>query len=154
RGYLTQSLLTEVGVNSVFAGDVAFYEPRFDGRTFRAMEQVSRIAVSDPHYSPEYKDSFLYLIASLRRLLPGAEIDLLIHGKNEEVLPMAEEAGIRAIEIYKEGGLNHYDDYDLHAGYRIHGHVSALSRRIPSYLLEQDDRGTDYGATFSRRISF
>jgi hypothetical protein len=153
RGILTQALLAQLGIASTFAGDVAFYQPDFGGRRFQSPDRIDRIAVSDPHYTPEYRYNFLHLVRTLREIFPGARIDLLIHGHNDEVIPIAAEAGIEAIEMYRHRGLSHYDDYDLHVGYRIHGHVSALSRRIPSYLLEQDDRGIDYGSTFSRRIS-
>lgn len=46
-----------------------------------------------------------------------------------------------------------YDNADLHVGFRVHGHVSALKRRVYSYLLEQDGRGCDYGLTLSKNIS-
>ena len=154
RGYLTQAFLKEIGVTSTFAGDVAFYEPRFSSRTFRPLPRVTRIAVSDPHYAEEYRDSFMHLIAKLRSIFPAAQIDLLVHGHNDGIAAIAQRAGVPVIELYKEHGLDHYDTYDLHVGYRVHGHVSALARRKPSYLIEQDDRGTDYGATFTRRVSF
>lgn len=153
RGILTQALLTQLGIESTFAGDVAFYQPDFASRQFQSPHRINRIAVSDPHYTSEYRDNFLHLVRMLRDVFPGAQIDLLIHGRNDEVISIAADAGVEAIEMYRHRGLSHYDDYDLHVGYRIHGHVSALSRRIPSYLLEQDDRGIDYGSTFSRRIS-
>src|SRR5690606_28726144 len=50
-------------------------------------------------------------------------------------------------------GLDRYDDYDIHIGYRVHAHVSMLKRRKPSYLIEQDGRGIDYGLTLERKIS-
>jgi hypothetical protein len=154
RGYLTQRLLEELNVRSEFAGDVAFYQPLFSARRFEPLSSVTRIAVSDPHYAEEYGNSFRYLIAGLRKQFPDASIDMLVHGVNEPARALAQQADVPFVEMYLRDGLSTYDRYDLHVGYRIHGHVSALSRRIPSYLLEQDDRGSDYGAAFSRRISF
>ena len=46
-----------------------------------------------------------------------------------------------------------YEECDLHVGFRVHGHVSALKRRKLSYLLEQDGRGVDYGLSLSRRLT-
>jgi hypothetical protein len=153
RGCFTQSLMAQLGIKTTFAGDVAFYQPEFAERRFQPPSSISRIAISDPHYTDEYQASFKYLVQSIRNLFPAAKIDLLIHGRNPAVIPLAAAASVPAIVMSEQRGLAHYDDYDLHVGYRIQGHVSALARRIPSYLVEQDDRGTDYGATFSRRMS-
>lgn len=153
RGLVTQSILDEMNVPCTFAGDVAFFEPRFTDRKFEPMERVRRVAISDPHYAPLYRDSFLHLVKRIKSLFPQARIDILVHGVNDEFMPIAREAGVDIFKLYDKYGLDHYDRYDLHVGYRVHGHVSALSRRKPSYLIEQDDRGTDYGTKFSRRIT-
>lgn len=156
RGVLTQRFCEDLGIrHTTMEGDVAFIDSRFRDRVFSPPKNISRIAISDPHYSESFTESLEHLLKSLKHLFPEAQIDLLIHGVNEVIEEKATEVGLETINIYKDSqnGLDSYDDYDLHVGYRVHGHVSALSRRIPSYLLEQDGRGCDYGLTISRRIS-
>ncbi len=36
--------------------------------------------------------------------------------------------------------LAFYDNIDLHVGYRLHGHISFLRRRKPSFLIAEDSR--------------
>lgn len=156
RGVISQYLLRDAGCENVrFGGDVCFYDPRFDARVFRPVERVRRIAVSDPHHSIRYRKSFATLCHGLRRLFPKAEIDLLMHSKNWVIEQLAADLSlpVRKLFVSPEGALDLYDDYDLHVGYRVHGHVSALKRRKPSYLLEQDGRGADYSLTLDRNIS-
>ena len=88
-------------------------------------------------------------------MFPNAEIDVLLHGINPIIEQHCSKQAIRCLKIYedKEKGLDIYDNYDLHVGFRIHAHVSALSRRKYSYLLEQDGRGNDYGLTIERKLS-
>jgi hypothetical protein len=156
RGALTQSTCSAMGiVNARMCGDIAFFDPRFDARRFTLRQEVCRIAISDPHYAVEYVESLGRLIERVRVIFPQAEVDVVLHGENEIARAAAYQHDIGIVEIYRdlEHGLDAYDEYDLHVGYRVHGHVSALCRRIPSYLLEQDGRGCDYGLTLSRRMS-
>ena len=43
--------------------------------------------------------------------------------------------------------LEFYDNCDLHVGYRLHGHISFLRRRLPSVLTGKDGRGYGFNAT-------
>lgn len=158
RGALSQAFCKRNGIkNSIFTGDVAFFDSRFNDRLFQPVEKkmITKIAISDPHYSHLYIYSFIYLINSLKQLFPNAEIQLLQHGKSPLIEEKCQELGVSINQIYKnpDSGLDEYDKFDLHVGYRVHGHVSALKRRIPSYLIEQDGRGNDYGSTFSIKCS-
>lgn len=152
RGLLTQAFCRHHGLlNATFSGDVAFFDPRFDRRVFREMRAIDRIVISDPHYAQDYAAAFRSLVRGLRDLFPNARLDCALHGKTPltEALAREMEIGVRPIYTTPEDGTGAYDDYDLHVGFRVHGHVSALQRRIPSYLLEQDGRGADYGLTLN-----
>lgn len=141
--------------NATHSGDIAFYDKRFDERRFSKINKVSRIVVSDPHREKLFLPVFYKLVEELRRVFPGASIDVNLHSRNDLIKRQGEEAGLRVNEIYRnpESGLDSYDQYDLHVGFRVHGHVSMLKRRRPSYLIEQDGRGRDYGLTLNRRMS-
>lgn len=155
RDELTQYFLELNGIEATFTGDVAFYSGDISSLRFGAPDRIDLIAISDPHYSEWYIDSFRTLVLGLRRLFPLARLELFLHGVNDGAVKLAVSEGIEYKSIYKDKdyGLSAYDRVDLHIGYRVHGHVSALSRGKPSYLLEQDGRGAGYGITFARRIS-
>ncbi|WP_299948742.1 polysaccharide pyruvyl transferase family protein [uncultured Microbulbifer sp.] len=156
RGALTYSACKFLGLEkSVLSGDIAFFDDRFKNRRFDAPVKIRKIAISDPHYVSVYEESFNYLVSRLRNIFPNVEIHLLLHGKNDEAVKLARKADVLVEQIYRdsENGLDKYDNYDLHVGYRVHGHVSMLVRRHPSYLLEQDGRGCDYGLTFHCKTS-
>ncbi|WP_158860024.1 polysaccharide pyruvyl transferase family protein [Lunatibacter salilacus] len=155
RGLLTQKFCNFNGlINAKFGGDIAFFDKRFLNRKFKSINSVKRIAISDPHYSSLFLESLQYLVTSLNNLFRSAEIEILLHGKNQIVEEFSFKNGIKCRKIYLEqDGLDAYDDFDIHVGYRIHGCVSMLKRKKISYLLEQDGRGIDYGITFPIKIS-
>lgn len=156
RGYLSQSFCEFHKYNKVeFTGDIAFYDKRYTNRIFETNFEIKKIAISDPHYSGAYMLSLKELIAELKRTFTKAEIIVIIHGENKKVEKFCQSNGVKFINIYLdlEKGLDVYDEFDLHIGYRVHGHVSALKRRIPSYLLVQDGRGFDYQLSFNINVS-
>lgn len=155
RDYLTQTICRRLGLrNARFSGDIAFFngssEPRFD-----VNRAIRRIAVSDPHHHNIFKDSFCVVIRGIKQLFPEAEIVVALHGVNPGVEETAKELSVPFKRIYenRENGLDFYNDVDLHVGFRVHAHVSALGRRKLSYLIEQDGRGAGYGLTINGRVS-
>lgn len=156
RGVLSQAFCSAKNLTNVtHSGDIAFYDSRFSERKFQNKSQINKIAISDPHYGALYLESMGKLIVDLKKLFPKAKLTILRHGKNPAVEKFCIENEIQFKNLFldKDNGLDEYDQFDLHVGYRVHGHVSALKRRMPSYLLEQDGRGCDYGLTLNRRIS-
>lgn len=158
RGVLTQRFCSSLHLSRVkFSGDIAFFDERFNDRKFPVLEKdrIREIAISDPHYPKHFMQSADNLVNNLRRLFPQARISFLIHGVNPDVENYCRANNVQFLRIYEdiENGLDNYDRYDMHVGFRVHGHVSSLKRRIPSYLLEQDGRGCDYGLTIGAKIS-
>jgi len=156
RGVLTQEFCNHHGLsNFKFSGDVAFYDSRFSNRSFRYNNEIRRVVISDPHRSDVYLDSLSALYKGMRSLFPSASILIAQHGIDERLVKFCTERDMRLIKIYNErdSGLDIYDEVDIHVGFRVHAHVSALKRRVYSYLLEQDGRGCDYGLTMRRKIS-
>ncbi|WP_035580509.1 MULTISPECIES: polysaccharide pyruvyl transferase family protein [unclassified Halomonas] len=156
RGVLTQFLFSYLGMkNAMLDGDVAFYSPERQGLSFRVGDKkVRKIIISDPHYASSYIESFIVLYSGVVSIFPMADVEVCLHGINPDVENFCIENGLKCNKIYElNNGLNVYDSCDLHIGYRVHAHVSALSRRKFSYLIEQDGRGADYGATITRKIS-
>ncbi|NLS11060.1 polysaccharide pyruvyl transferase family protein [Nesterenkonia sp. MY13] len=156
RGVLTQEFCRQLGLSkSRFEGDLAFYEPGRHGLPVTRPSQINTILVSDPHRAPQYMESFDALISGLMRMFPKASIKVVLHGLNPEIADYCASKWIECEPIFEdpEEGLAAYERGDIHVGYRVHGHVTALKKRKPSYLLEQDGRGTDYGLTMSRRLT-
>lgn len=155
RGYLTQEFCQGSGFESQFSGDIAFFDKRFENRIFESGREIRKIAISDPHHAAVFLRPFKLLLERVRSIFPKAEISLVLHGVNPDVEAYCKSAGVKVEPIYenRSSGLDIYDEYDLHVGFRVHAHVSALVRRKYSYLLEQDGRGFDYGLTLERKIS-
>ncbi|MGM0601489.1 MAG: polysaccharide pyruvyl transferase family protein, partial [Candidatus Rifleibacteriota bacterium] len=154
RGILTQYFCDKIGMKSAeMTGDVAFSNYADPVFTFR--KKIKKIAISDPHNPNFYIDSMANLYKGLVTSFPDAQVEFFIHGVNPVVKELCQRNNIPFRELYKEpdSGLDNYSDIDLHAGFRVHGHVSALSKGIYSYLLEQDGRGVEYGLTLNQRMS-
>lgn len=156
RGVLTQNFCRNIGIGQAeLDGDVAFYDHRFDGRKFVSGKDIDRVLISDPHRASAYLPALKVLYEGVSELFPKANISVVQHGVNDAVGEFCRSNRIDCVKIYedKNMGLDIYDEADLHLGFRVHGHVSALKRKKYSYLLEQDGRGCDYGLTLDRKIS-
>lgn len=156
RDYLTQQFCIENGLkNLFFSGDIAFFNPACSHLNFSPRKKIERIAVSDPHCPSKFLRSFALLIKLLKNIFCNCEVVVFIHGRNDIIESYCHRSKTEFRKLYmnKDHGLDLYSDIDLHVGYRVHGHVSALTRRKPSYLLEQDGRGCGYGLTLNRKIS-
>ncbi|TRO42104.1 polysaccharide pyruvyl transferase family protein [Pseudomonas sp. ALS1131] len=156
RGYLSQSFCAHHNLfNAKFSGDIAFYDTSRCELKFEPWRPIRKIVISDPHKGGVYAKSLSLLYRGLVGIFPDSEIVVAAHGENKELKKFSSDHGVPVIDIYrdKESGLEIYSSADLHVGFRVHAHVSALSRRRYSYLLEQDGRGCDYGLTLDRKIS-
>lgn len=156
RGGVSQEFCKRAGLdNAVFNGDVAFYDKKIDEINFKQGAQCKNIVVSDPHRAAGYLEGMHVLIDGLKAIFPDANIVVAQHGVNKVVEDFCKKNSIQIEKIYEDkySGLKIYEEADLHVGFRVHAHVSALKRKKYSYLLEQDGRGCDYGSTIERKIS-
>ena len=156
RGVLTQMFCDYHKLtNTSFSGDIAFFDQRFKERVFSEQRNISSIAISDPHYGKYSIKSLELLVSQLKNTFPEASISCILHGKNKLIEDFCSSKNLKIERIFKESntGLDIYDNFDLHVGYRVHAHVSTLMRRKPSYLLEQDGRGADYGLSIEKKCT-
>lgn len=156
RGYLSQEVCYRLGLKKFgFSGDVAFFDSSREKEKFKPHREIKKIVISDPHREGQYLGSFESLYEGIIGVFPGAKVLVAQHGVNHGINDFCKYQNIETVKIYEnpDVGLNIYDDADLHVGFRVHAHVSSLSRRVYSYLLEQDGRGCDYGLTINRKIS-
>lgn len=153
RGVLTQRFLKRHDIhNAEYCGDVAFGTTR---RAFRKTSNVRKILVSDPHHEARFVEVFQDLVEGLQDLFPEAEIMCARHGISGQIESTCSALGVSVLPLYEgvEALRLAYEDCDLHVGFRVHGHVAALNQGKPSFLLEQDGRGADYGLSLGLRIS-
>lgn len=122
-------------------------------KSFRAPSRYRRIVVSGPGRTWKEAVSVLDLVASV---FPKAEKVLSFHrgvgpgrltGLREGIRNLilrraALRRGYRILDMaYSAKGLEVYQDFDLHIGYRVHAHIDFLSRRKASVLYYEDGRG-------------
>lgn len=156
RGSLTQTLCMRIGLDRAeFSGDIAFFSDSSCSASFERARPIRRIVVSDPHRPKVYMPALSTLVRGLQDLFPDAGITIAQHGVGLAVEEFCKANSVGSAQIYKnpESGLDIYEDADMHVGFRVHAHVSALKRGKYSYLLEQDGRGCDYGLTLGRKVS-
>jgi hypothetical protein len=156
RGGVSQEFCRRVGLDKArFSGDIAFYDKKYNGVVFEKNTEIRKIVISDPHRAAAYIKPMGILIDELRNAFPDAKLLVAQHGVSKEIEGLCETKNVKIVKIYAErySGLDVYDQADLHVGFRVHGHVSALKRRKYSYLLEQDGRGCDYGVTIEKKVS-
>jgi len=154
RGVLSQAFCENNGLGKAsLDGDVAFYSQ--GDISFEVGKKIRKVVISDPHRAGAYLGPFVELYRGVTRIFEDAQIVVALHGKNKIIEAWCKENDALYERIYEDryGGLDLYDSADLHVGFRVHGHVSALKRGVYSYLLEQDGRGCDYGLTIDRKIS-
>lgn len=154
RGALTQSFFNYHGMSKAkFGGDVAYY--RTENEHTELKTSIEQIVISDPHNAKRYMRSFKTLLSEIETIFPLAKVIVALHGVNHAIESYCNNKSIQVNKIYENPafGLDVYKKADMHVGYRVHGHVSALRNNKISYLLEQDGRGCDYGLTMNERIT-
>ena len=150
RGRLTQWVLEELELEKpTYSGDIAFNQPKVRQR-FSTTTAVRHVGISSPHRPRNYVKALRQLLEGSRRIFPDALHSLYVHGQDADLALLKNLPDVEVRDLYEspEKAFVEYESLDLHIGFRVHGHVSALVRGIPSYLLEQDGRGADYGASF------
>ncbi len=158
------TVLRNSGVEGVLTGCPVWYDLDHLGEPLRAPSKVERVVFTPPQQELFYEQSRA-ILRSLRALLPAAEIIVAFHRgiEADEETPAAAAAGLKeyaafarsiGCEVrdvsYDLARIGFYEECDLHVGYRLHGHLYFLSKRLPSVLLEEDGRGR--GASETLRL--
>jgi hypothetical protein len=124
-------------------------------KNFTSLKNVDHIIFSTGAKQVLWKQS-IQLLREIKKEFPEAKITVSYHrgifpGKQT---PLRKGLSYTLIAIYaKVLGLEakdvssdlqkiaFYENCDLHIGYRVHAHLDFLSRRKPSYLINEDGRG-------------
>ena len=155
RDHLSLAVLARNGIPGVMTGCPVWYDLDCLGNALRIPVEVRRVVFTPPEQQLFHGQS-REILRGLRRLLPDAEIVVAFHRGIEadsqtppktaailtEYAAFARSLGCLVEDVsYDLSRIAFYDACDLHVGYRLHGHLYFLSRRLPSVLLEEDGRG-------------
>jgi len=159
RDHLSLEVLRRNGIDGVMTGCPVWYHLDSLGTPLRIPSEVRRVVFTPPEQEVFHQQS-REILYGLRAMLPAAEIVVAFHrgiAADAQTPPaaaallaryaaFARDLGCRVEDVsYDLERIAFYNDCDLHVGYRLHGHLYFLSRRLPSILLEEDGRGR--GAT-------
>ncbi|MFN0058776.1 MAG: polysaccharide pyruvyl transferase family protein [Planctomycetota bacterium] len=156
RDSATVEVLRNHGVHGAqLLGCPAWFEPRSWDQPLCVPKTINRI-VYTPAEAPLFADQSVAVLCWIRNRFPEALITCSFHrgwvvDVHTEALPAASASRIRAAALQlgvecvdisgSVAGLERYDDYDVHIGYRVHAHLRMLALRRPSWLIAEDSRG-------------
>lgn len=152
RDIYTKRILQRHGFDDVsLVGDLAWYHEDYLGEEMRIPDEINRVVMTTPH-NGHYLDQAINLLDMLIDEFCGADIICSFHSSlsqsDRELKTVAEQRGIDVVlASHDTENIEFYDECDLHVGYRLHGHLSFLRRRLPSVLIGEDGRGNGFNAT-------
>jgi len=165
RDVITKQILENNGIKNVnMTGCPVWFDQKYIDQDFKYPEKVKRIVVTAPA-SQNLAFQTIGLLDLIRSKFKQAQLYLSFHRGIFPGLSTPPRKGIAymlealagKIKGYKikdvSGSLNNisfYNDCDLHIGYRVHAHLLFLSKRKPSYLINEDGRGY----AFSQSLEF
>lgn len=158
RDYITKMILELHGFdNVVMTGDPAWYDLDSIDLNFQQPQNIKTIVFSTPAQAAFFSQS-VSILKGLRKMFGNANIVCAFHhGWGEEENLLIPDASVREYQKLKDICTNNgfksislaanldlfqsiYEHADLHIGYRLHGHLFRLSRKKPSFLIEEDGR--------------
>ena len=152
RDIYTKRILKRHGYNDVtLVGDLAWYHEDYMGESMRVPESIDHVVMTTPH-NGHYVDQAKALMDMLASEFPDATLTCCFHSSlsssDKQLRTAAKKRGFEIVlASHDTDNLSFYDDCDLHVGYRLHGHISFLRRRLPSVLIGEDGRGNGFNAT-------
>jgi len=155
REYFTCQILANHGItNTVMGGDCAWYDTACIGKQMKRVKNVEKLVFTTP-YLPLYLDQAKKIINMLTSLFPKATKYCSFHAgldviqTDRELADYAKKQGFEVKDVSNDiKKIEFYQGCDLHVGYRCHGHLAFLRKRIPSILLHEDGRGVGFSYSF------
>lgn len=151
RDHLAQSIMAQNGIPAITVGDCAWYHLDSVGKAMRRPTDIRKIVVTTPHNNKLGAQS-IHLMDKLTELFPSAFLTLSLQSKaTAHLAPVIDHAKTKGHEIIEAAGdvtvFDRYEDFDLHVGHRLHGHIGFIRRRIPSVLLVEDARSRGFSVS-------
>lgn len=144
RDQLIVDMLRKHHVPAFYCGDLALYDEGVIGSEFSPPEKIRSIAFTVQH-KPKFIPQSFEILRLIKAEFPEAELYVVHHSQvnknSQQVSDYAKSIGYSERDLSGEvSNLDLYNNVDLHIGYRLHGHISFLRRRKPSFLLIEDSR--------------
>jgi len=153
RDIYTRNILERHGFNNTtLVGDLGWYHEDYMNTEMRVPDSIEDIVITTPHRS-HYERQAKRLMDVIIEEFPDTDVTLTFHSRvnlphEKNLRQAAKKRGFDIVYAsHNTEYLKFYDDCDLHVGYRLHGHLSFLRRRLPSVLLGEDGRGNGFNAT-------
>jgi hypothetical protein len=166
RDVLTEKILKNSGIeNTVMTGCAAWYYLPLVDKPFVASATIRRVVVTSPAKNANLVQA-VHVLRLVKKVFPDAERFLVFHrgilpdkhttiktgALNVQLAVQGYLNGYRVLNAsYSTKGLGFYQDCDLHVGYRVHAHLSFLSYRKASILLQEDGRGLGQSLTLGTK---
>lgn len=160
RDNLTYQVLERSGLKrTIMTGCPAWYDLNYihQNNLFTAPEEgkINKIAISDPGNVANIQLAANIVALCKKRYKPDVIVFVFHRGWNKDKYTSDDVASkqqvlrdwlvdnnVKVVDAsYSSKGFTEYDDSDLHIGFRVHAHIYCLSRKLPSFLIEEDGRG-------------
>lgn len=142
RDKYTQQFLYNNDIKCDCIGDLALYDVNKIGKQIYDTK-INKIAISLPHN--QYHYNYCSILKHEIENIFDIHVDLITH----QYLKYKHDKNIVDLSgSYKN--LEHYNDYDMHIGFRLHGHLWFLRNRKISFLIAEDGRGWGHLRSFDK----
>lgn len=164
RDKLSKQVLTANGIINVSnTGCPATYDFNRVNTEFIPPGSLGKIVVTAPAKARSFVPAEK-LVVQIAKMFPSAHRVLSFHrgiykdehtslieeANNVSLKNVAEENGFAIVDSsYSVNKINFYEGFDLHVGFRVHGHLNFLSLRKPSILISEDGRGIGQDMNFN-----
>ena len=142
RDVFTKFVLDKNGREKVeLTGDLGCFNFGNPIQKIRHPSEIKKILITTGH-QPDYNNQMLDIVSYLVKKFPKAEIVYSSHGKTFDFgkTNLKDSIKIEDASVTCDK-MDFYQNFDLHVGYRLHGHIKCLSIGIPSILMAEDFRG-------------
>lgn len=151
RDLYTKRILERHGFDARLVGDLGWYHDDYLGHDMRVPESIDHIVMTTPHnshYVEQAKEVMDMLVEEYPDATHTCSFHSVLSDSDKRLRTLAEDRGFEIVlASHDTSNLEFYDNCDLHVGYRLHGHISFLRRRLPSVLVGEDGRGNGFNAT-------
>ena len=146
RDVFTKYVLENNGIKNVkVVGDLGLFNFGNPVQKMKQPAEIRKILITAGHQEI-YNGQLIDVLSYLSKKFPGAEFTYSTHTLPEKAFDFS-KTKLKHLNIKTADTsvscdkLEFYKDFDLHIGYRLHGHIKSLSVGVPSILIAEDSRG-------------
>lgn len=146
RDIFTKYILENNGIENVYlVGDLGLFNFGNPVQKMKQPSEIKKILITAGHQAV-YNKQLMSIICYLSKKFPQAEFTYSTHTASDKALNFGKTKlkKLNIATVDTAGScekLDFYDTFDLHVGYRLHGHIKSLSVGTPSILISEDSRG-------------